>query len=59
MRARPADDLEQMLNDEPMVELRQAIRDGRRAECARCVCPLWRNLDHATELSLASRRHDP
>lgn len=39
-----ADDLEATLNGERMVALRQAIRDGTRAECARCVCSMWRDL---------------
>jgi MoaA/NifB/PqqE/SkfB family radical SAM enzyme len=36
------DDLESVLNGDPMVELRENIRAGARAECARCVCSLWR-----------------
>jgi MoaA/NifB/PqqE/SkfB family radical SAM enzyme len=36
------DDLEEVLNAEPMRALRQHIRAGSRAECARCVCSLWR-----------------
>ncbi len=30
------------LNSDFAVELRQAYRTGQRAECARCVCPLYR-----------------
>jgi MoaA/NifB/PqqE/SkfB family radical SAM enzyme len=36
------DDLDSVLNSESMIGLRQNIRAGRRAECARCVCSLWR-----------------
>ena len=34
--------LTQVLNDGPMVALRERIRSGARAECTRCVCSLWR-----------------
>jgi Fe-coproporphyrin III synthase len=34
--------LEAVLNQDSMVALRGDIRTGRRAECARCVCSLWR-----------------
>jgi Fe-coproporphyrin III synthase len=34
--------LARALNDDPMVTLREQIRSGARAECARCVCSLWR-----------------
>ncbi len=40
-----ADDLEGCLNGEQMLSLRRDIRTGRRAECARCVCSLWRDPD--------------
>jgi MoaA/NifB/PqqE/SkfB family radical SAM enzyme len=36
-------DLQGMLNGEPMTTLRQSIRAGERAECARCVCSLYRD----------------
>ena len=39
------DDLEEVLNDASMSALRERIRTGGRAECARCVCSLWRDLD--------------
>jgi len=35
-------DLAAALNAAPMRALRGAIRAGERAECARCVCSLWR-----------------
>jgi Fe-coproporphyrin III synthase len=35
-------ELEQALNARPMRSLRGAIGAGARAECARCVCSLWR-----------------
>jgi Fe-coproporphyrin III synthase len=35
-------DLAGALNSRSMVELRDAIREGRRAECKTCVCSLWR-----------------
>lgn len=34
--------LGQTLNSEAMIRLRDRIRSGARAECARCVCSLWR-----------------
>lgn len=34
--------LEDALNDPAAVALRAAYRNGERAECARCVCPLYR-----------------
>jgi MoaA/NifB/PqqE/SkfB family radical SAM enzyme len=43
-----ADDLEQSLNSSSMVALREAIRSGERAECARCVCSLWREPERRT-----------
>jgi MoaA/NifB/PqqE/SkfB family radical SAM enzyme len=39
-----ADDLEAVINGERMGALRQAIKAGTRAECARCVCSMWRDL---------------
>ncbi len=45
--ARPAEavwrgDLEEVLNGDSMIALRDNIRAGARPECARCVCSLWR-----------------
>jgi MoaA/NifB/PqqE/SkfB family radical SAM enzyme len=40
--ARWRDDLGEALNADSMVSLRRDIRAGARAECARCVCSLWR-----------------
>ena len=34
--------LGQSLNSDAMITLREQIRAGARAECARCVCSLWR-----------------
>ena len=42
-RARPAADLATTLNFDSMSALRQAIRQGHRAECKTCVCSLWRD----------------
>jgi Fe-coproporphyrin III synthase len=39
------DDLEAVLNEAPMADLRADIRAGRRPECARCVCSMWRDPD--------------
>jgi Fe-coproporphyrin III synthase len=36
-------DFGQVLNDDAMVSLRRDIREGRRAECATCVCSMWRD----------------
>jgi Fe-coproporphyrin III synthase len=33
---------ERSLNSDDMIGLRARIRSGARAECARCVCSLWR-----------------
>jgi Fe-coproporphyrin III synthase len=38
-------DLEEVLNHASMSALRAGIRAGKRAECARCVCSLWRDPD--------------
>ena len=38
-------DFPSALNSDGMVTLRAAIRAGARAECATCVCSLWRDLD--------------
>jgi MoaA/NifB/PqqE/SkfB family radical SAM enzyme len=37
------EDLETALNAPALSRLRGDIRDGRRAECARCVCSMWRD----------------
>ena len=37
--------LEAVLNQDSMMALREDIRTGTRAECARCVCSLWREPD--------------
>ena len=39
---------DELLNDEPMRHLRADIRSGRRSECERCVCSMWRNLEPVT-----------
>ena len=36
-------DLAASLNEPPMQLLRGDIRAGRRAECRRCVCSMWRD----------------
>lgn len=38
------DDVEEVLNGDAMVALRDSIRRGERAECSRCVCSMWRDL---------------
>ena len=43
--ARSGGELEGVLNDGPMIALREHIRSGSRPECARCVCSLWREPD--------------
>jgi MoaA/NifB/PqqE/SkfB family radical SAM enzyme len=40
--------LDDLLNDEPMRRLRADIHFGRRSECQRCVCSMWRDLPAAT-----------
>ena len=37
------DDLERVLAEPAMLALRQRIREGARAECATCVCSMWRD----------------
>jgi MoaA/NifB/PqqE/SkfB family radical SAM enzyme len=37
--------LQETMNDAAMVSLRRDIRELRRAECATCVCSMWRDLD--------------
>jgi len=43
--ARWRDELGEALNADSMVDLRRHIRAGKRAECLRCVCSLWREPD--------------
>lgn len=50
--AHEASDLDAALNSEAMMALRRDIREGRRAECATCVCSLWRDVNHVSRLSL-------
>jgi MoaA/NifB/PqqE/SkfB family radical SAM enzyme len=48
------------LNSAEMVDLREAIRAGRRPECRTCVCSLWRGAGQATDFipssSISQRR---
>jgi MoaA/NifB/PqqE/SkfB family radical SAM enzyme len=44
-----------VLESEPMRALRSDIRAGRRPECARCVCSLWRDPARPDHLLLAPR----
>ena len=44
------------LNSAAMVELREAIRAGRRPECRTCVCSLWRDAGGQPGLHSRSRR---
>jgi Fe-coproporphyrin III synthase len=37
-------DLERALNEPASIQLRSDIRAGRRPECTRCVCSMWRDL---------------
>lgn len=43
--ATSGDSLAEVLNQPSMSALRAGIRAGNRAECARCVCSLWRDPD--------------
>ena len=53
------DDLEEVLNQASMSALRESIRAGKRPECARCVCSLWREPDrHAVQDFLPRGRGD-
>jgi MoaA/NifB/PqqE/SkfB family radical SAM enzyme len=45
-RTQVPDDLEDVLNGGAMIALRHSIRRGERAECSRCVCSMWRDLDN-------------
>ena len=55
----PADasrsDLPLALHAESMRKLRETIRNGGRAECKRCVCHMWRNLDQIHVAQRAAR----
>jgi MoaA/NifB/PqqE/SkfB family radical SAM enzyme len=44
--------LTDVLNGSSMRALRQDIREGRRAECARCVCSMWRDPETFADLAL-------
>jgi MoaA/NifB/PqqE/SkfB family radical SAM enzyme len=48
--------LERELNAPAFVQLRTDIREGRRPECTRCVCSMWRDLP-ASDLPLELRAH--
>jgi Fe-coproporphyrin III synthase len=48
-------ELGQLLNSEPMIALRGAIRAGARPECARCVCSLWREPQRRTDTDFLLR----
>ena len=47
-----------VLDSAPMRALRADIRAGRRAECARCVCSLWRDPAQPEQLLLAPRARE-
>jgi MoaA/NifB/PqqE/SkfB family radical SAM enzyme len=55
-QAMAAGDLGEVLNSAAMAALRQSVRAGRRAECTACVCPLWRDLNNVSALSLEPAR---
>lgn len=46
------------LDSAPMQALRADIRAGQRAECARCVCSLWRDPKQPRQLLLAPRARE-
>jgi Fe-coproporphyrin III synthase len=48
----------QVLDSGPMRDLRDDIRAGKRPECARCVCSLWRDLARPDHLLLAPRTQE-
>ena len=48
-------DLERTLNGAPQLALRHSIRAGERAECARCVCSMWRDPRQVSGASLLGR----
>ncbi len=41
-QVRAGDDLREAINNDAARDLRRAYRMGQRAECARCVCPLYK-----------------
>jgi MoaA/NifB/PqqE/SkfB family radical SAM enzyme len=53
--AKVKEDLALVLNTEAMMDLRAAIREGRRPECVTCVCSMWRDPGNVTGLSLEER----
>jgi hypothetical protein len=50
--ARTAGDVASVLNSDSMIAQRENIRAGRREECTRCVCSLYRESGDFGELSL-------
>jgi Fe-coproporphyrin III synthase len=50
--ARTAGDVASVLNSDSMIAQREDIRAGRREECTRCVCSLYREAGDFKELSL-------
>lgn len=50
-RVADAQGLGEVLNGDAMTTLRRSIRAGERAECARCVCSMWRDLNAAADLT--------
>jgi MoaA/NifB/PqqE/SkfB family radical SAM enzyme len=51
-------DLEQALNGDPLVRLREDIRAGTRQECARCVCSMWREPEARAGLNFLPAAHE-
>ena len=49
-------ELAELLNGAPMRALRESIRAGERAECARCVCSLWREPEERAAGDFLMRR---
>ena len=49
------EDFEHSLNSTGLVQLRESIRAGARAECARCVCSMWRDPHTLTLAQLLAR----
>jgi MoaA/NifB/PqqE/SkfB family radical SAM enzyme len=43
-------DIAHALNSDGMTRLRSAISEQRREECGRCVCSMWRDLEHPGRL---------
>jgi Fe-coproporphyrin III synthase len=58
-RSSAAQDVGFMLNDSPMRQLRADIRQGRRPECATCVCSMWRAPDATFERALLPAQRRP